>query len=343
MTLREDRFALPVITRSGRSHLVTPLNASPQPVGILRALVAGGKVVSEHLDPTMKTKLLTARLRRLRDVAGLTQKQVAAEADWSINKMLRIESGENHVSTSDLNTLLDIYEMRDPEGRTALRELARGARQRSWTQRYRGALNDVFVRYLGYESSAERVLKTEALVVPGLLQTEDYARALLTLIAPFDEPSPQQVELQVTARLARQQALFSGPARPRLEFVLDEAVLLRPMGGVEVMCAQLRHLREMSAEDGISIRVVPLGAGSTGTLLAPFTVLEFADEAADPMLFIETPRHTMLEYEGKIVERYRNQFRCMSELATRPENFGTVAEAAMSALRRDAVGVLPAN
>jgi transcriptional regulator with XRE-family HTH domain len=306
-------------------------------------LCAGeGKIVFEHLDPSMKTKLVTTRLRHLRDEAKLTQKQVAEEADWSINKMLRIESGENHVSTSDLNTLLDIYQVSDPEQRKSMRELARGARQRSWTHQYRGALNDVFVRYLGYESSAERLLKTEALMVPGLLQTEDYARALLASIVPFDNPSPAEVELQVKARLTRQETLFSGPGRPDLAFILDESVLLRPRGGVEVMCAQLWHLKEMAQQDGITIQVVPIAVASTDISMAPFTVLEF-DDAADPMLFIETPRHTMLEYEGEVVERYRNQFRRMSETATRPEDFGKVADAAIAALQHDSVGILPVN
>lgn len=296
----------------------------------------------ERLDPTMKTKLLTIRLREFRDLTGMTQKQVAGEADWSINKMARIESGENHVSTSDLNTLLDIYGVQDQDERKNLRDLARGARQRSWTQPFRGALNDVFVRYLGYESSAERVLKAEASLVPGLLQTEDYARALLRSVAPFGDPSPQDVEVQVEARLTRQKTLFSSAGHPQLDFILDEMVLLRPVGGVDAMSEQLRHLRKMSEKDRVSIQVLPIGAGASGSLLAPFTVLEFADDAAEPMLFIETPRHTMIEYDGESVERYHKEFGRMAERASRPEDFGAIVEAAIAGLHAK-TSILPAN
>lgn len=320
-----------------------------------------GKVVS-GLDPTMKTKLLAKQLRQMRDASGLTQGQVAQRADWSLAKMKRMESGGTRVTTSDLNTLLDIYDIdANDDVRRQLRELGRGARQRSWTDEFRGDLRDEFVRYLGYEASAARILKVEALMVPGLLQTEDYARALFTAATLSDDPTAAKVEAQVRARKIRQQTMFSGDdelehndpgqrsappvrdvqdlhSRPELQFMLDEAVLRRPIGGMDVMIDQLEHLRQMTKRDNISIQVVPITAGGSGTLLAPFTILEFAD--ADPMLYIETPIKTLLEFEGTKVSRYHTEFRRMSMLATPPERFSDIVDIVIEALRHTAVSLV---
>lgn len=287
-----------------------------------------------YVDPVLKSKMLRTRLRGLRGRTRMTQKDVARALEWSAMKVLRIEGGDVHVSLTDLNALLSLYRVGDAGEAEELRELARGARQQPWTWDYRDHLHDVFLQYLGYEASAQYMLKAEALTVPGLLQTRDYARVLLEKVAPFDAPTTAQVDVQVEARLKRQAMLFGG-AHPQLRVILDEAVIRRPVGGTEVMVDQLHHLQHMAERDDVTIQVVPFGAGATRGLLAPFTVLDFDEPAAESMLFIETPHQQLLTFEDRaMVSFYHGLFCELEDLATPAEEFGQVAEMAIDQLQR---------
>jgi len=234
-------------------------------------------------DPTVHRRRLRNELRKAREAAGMTQRDVAAAMDWSQSKLIRIETGQVNISTNDLRALLNHYGA-DRARVDALVDLAKASREAPRWNVYRDVAPPEFIAFLGYESSASVIRNFEPLLVPGLLQTEEYARAVMNIV---DAENPQRIDALVDLRMQRQELFYKKPT-PSLHFILDEAVVHRNVGGYDVMRRQLRHLREVSDYPNVKIRMVPFEAGMYSRLRAPYVLFEFPDPADEAVLYLET-------------------------------------------------------
>jgi transcriptional regulator with XRE-family HTH domain len=217
---------------------------------------------------------LGAELRRLR--ADRKGAAVARALGWSESKLSRIETARIGISDADLERLLEQIEA-PAEDRVRLRELARRGRARVWWTPYRSSLPEPYDEYLALEAEAWMLCEWEAQVVPGLLQTDEYARAVIE--AGADRADPGVIETRVRLRMNRQTVLSSVGA-PRLCAVLDEAVLHREIGGRAVLRRQLQRLFDACGRPGIELRVLPFSAGVHGALAGSFLIFEFHDRPA---------------------------------------------------------------
>jgi|HubBroStandDraft_3_1064219.scaffolds.fasta_scaffold52088_2 transcriptional regulator with XRE-family HTH domain len=260
-------------------------------------------------SPTVRRRELGFLLRSLRAATGLTTEQVAERIGVSRSKISRLENGRRGASEDDITRLCDLYQV-DEEGRSHLGGLATEGKQRaSWP------LSQQYFDYFGLEAEAESISDYGLAIVPGLLQTPDYARAIVSVGG--HTMSPAIVEERVKARIARQRLLFSGTA-PRFEAVLDESVLHRVVGSPTVMLGQLRRLLEMSRLPNVTIRVVPYDAGVVPAGVNKFIILRFAlPDIADIVLIEDLIGHRYLE-DASDIETYNATFRVLCGLSADP-------------------------
>ncbi|WP_282798032.1 helix-turn-helix transcriptional regulator [Streptomyces sp. CC224B] len=225
--------------------------------------------------PAVRRRKLGAELRALRAEAGLTSGEAAALVGWHQSKVSRIETGRSGVKAADVRLLLETYQVKDPHLRELLVALAGGGDEHGrhhWWHAYRGLLPPAYRDFISLESQACRVRTLETTVVPGLLQTPEYARAV-TRAALAGMPE-EQVEALVQVRLARQDVLRSEPPL-RLSVILDEAVLRRQVGGPEVLSGQLRRLLDAAQLPQVRLQVLPFTSGEHMGLISPFVILSF--------------------------------------------------------------------
>lgn len=223
-------------------------------------------------SPTVRRRRLAAELRRLRERADLTGDDVAAQLNWSASKISRIETTKTGAKISDVRKLLELYGVGEPH-RDELISLAREAERKGWWEAYSDALPADYAAFIGLEEEAESAVNWEPLVIPGLLQTTEYARATIQGGQPIEVMPPSLVEARVEARLRRQQIL----TRPRpleLSVVIDESVLLRNIGGEQVMRDQLDRVVEVAQLPNVTVRVLTLNGRHPGNP-APFIMLRF--------------------------------------------------------------------
>ncbi|AZQ71825.1 XRE family transcriptional regulator [Streptomyces luteoverticillatus] len=225
---------------------------------------------------------LRTELKKARTKSGLTQLQVAERMDWSPSKLIRIEAGQVGISTNDLRALVREYGITDPEKVEFFLSLARASRKMPYRE-YRGLLAKPFLDLLSYETSASIVRTYQPLLIPGLLQTEEYSRAVNLAFAP--DVAGDRLDRLIEVRQQRQELLESD-GRPEFFFIIDEAALHRWVGGPRVMRGQLNQLKEMAARPGVSIQVVPFRTGAHVGLQGPFVLLEF-DGDIDHILYLE--------------------------------------------------------
>ncbi|MEU5883342.1 helix-turn-helix transcriptional regulator [Spirillospora sp. NPDC047279] len=232
--------------------------------------------------------ILTSELQRLRLAHGSTQGQVAAALDWSLSKLIRIEGGVVRISTTDLHALLRFYGMPDDDPQVGmLTQLGRDSRQRGWWDLYRNELSQEYLEFIGYEAGASTIRTFEPLVIPGLLQIEDYANALTI---EFITDSTHNRDIVVEVRMHRQETVLGEPDTPQMFVIVDEAALRRQVGGQvdrTIMARQLRHIIAMMSEPNISIEVIPFARGAHFGMKGDFTILEFTDSRLKEILFLE--------------------------------------------------------
>ena len=234
--------------------------------------------------PTVLRMLLGAQLRRLRESRSITREAAGYEIRSSESKISRMELGRVGFKERDVADLLTLYGVGDDEERVSLLALAREANTPGWWHRYGDVLPNWFQSYVGLEAAATMIRTYEIQFVPGLLQTEDYARAVVMLghgAAPSDE-----IEQRVRLRIARQQVL-SRPDTPRLWAVLDEAALRRPMGGPKVMGGQIEALIEATKLPNITLQIVPFSAGGHAAAGGAFSILRFPDRDLPDVVYAE--------------------------------------------------------
>lgn len=284
-----------------------------------------------EVDPEVPRRRLRTALQQTRVDADKTQLEVATALEWSLSKVVRMESGAVRIAPTDLRALLDYYGIQDPGRVGRLLADARAARAPAWWADHQGLLSREFISYLGFEGSATHLRQFHASLIPGLLQTEPYARAVLTAVR-----EQENVEELVRARLRRQR-LLDRSDEPQFDFVLDEAALRRRIGGREVMLEQLRQLEDLSRRPNISIRTVPFDAGAYAGLAGSFVALEIEDEQ---VVYVEDAEGGLLRRDDlPATEGYLSRFRQLIEVAEPIETIlGTVmAQLGAQARPEDAV------
>jgi transcriptional regulator with XRE-family HTH domain len=262
-------------------------------------------------SPTARRRELGSVLRSLRERTGLTTEQAAQRLGFSRSKVSRLENGRRGASQYDVTLLCDLYEV-DDEQRARLGELAAEGKQRVWWQ----SLNLPYGDYIGLEAEAESISDYGLALVPGLLQTPDYARALVQAGAPM--LGPAIVEERVRARMARQRLLSSNKLQ-RFVAVLDESVLHRVVGNPTIMLGQLKQLIEMAQWPNVTIRIVPFDAGVVPAGVSKFVIAKTSlPDIADVVLIEElTGHHHYIEDPGD-VETYNSTFRTLLNLSADP-------------------------
>lgn len=259
--------------------------------------------------PTAVRMLLGARLRSLREAAGVSREEAGGAIRGSESKISRLELGRTGCKLRDVSDLLDLYRV-DEDERASLLAMAENANTPSWWHGYADAVPAWFAPYLGLEQAAETIRSYEVQFIPGLLQTPDYARAVLE-IGAGDNPE-LDIEQQVSVRLGRQEVLHRR-APARLWAVIDEAALRRPVGGTAVARAQLGHLIEMARLGHVNIQVSPFSLGGRAVAVGPVTLLRFPEAELPDVVYLE--QHATAAYLTKPAEAlyYRN---VLNRLAT---------------------------
>jgi transcriptional regulator with XRE-family HTH domain len=234
--------------------------------------------------PTVLRMLLGAQLRRLREAKGISREEAGYLIRASESKISRMELGRVGFKERDIADLLALYGITRQDERAALLELARQAKTPGWWQRYGDILPGWFQTYLGLEEAASLIRTYEVQFVPGLLQTQDYARAVIAYGNP-DAPA-EEIERRVSLRLQRQQ-LLSRSNGPQLWAVVDEAALRRPMGSPEVMAAQIESLIKSSELPNVTLQVLPFHVGAHSAEAGAFTILRFPEPDLPDVVYTE--------------------------------------------------------
>jgi transcriptional regulator with XRE-family HTH domain len=234
--------------------------------------------------PTVRRLLVGSMLRRLRTEKGITREEAADAIRASAWKIHRLENGQVGYKDRDLVDLLGLYGITDQQEIAALLELAREANSPGWWFRYGDVVPPWFRAYVDLEAAATLIRAYEGQLVPGLLQTADYARA--TIAGMLLPQAPEEVERRVTLKLARQQIL-EDPDGPRLWAVVDEAALRRPVGGTQVMRGQLERLIDATRLANVVLQVLRLTVAVHPAMTGAFSILRFADQELPDVVYVE--------------------------------------------------------
>ena len=258
----------------------------------------------EGQDPAVQRRRLRTELRQARQRSEMTQKDVARALDWSPSKLIRIESGAVGISTTDLKALLQHYKIADQTRIDGLVGLARASRAPGWSE-YKEVTNQGFLTMLGHETSASIIRQYEPALVPGLLQTEEYARAVLKKAMRKSKAEEDKLwELR-----ERRRQLHERANPPQMFFIVDEAAVQRLVGGPGVMRRQLEQLRESTDLQHVTILVIPFVKGAHQGMTGPFVILEFPDSADGNLVFLENARgDSVLRDDPDETDRYLETF-----------------------------------
>ena len=256
-------------------------------------------MASEH-SPTVRRRRLALELRRLREAARLTCEEVADHLECSASKISRVETGRVSVSPRDVRDMLELYGVPAAQ-RESLVQLARDSRQKGWWHAYSDTMQPQFATYVGLESAASEIRIYEVSLIPELLQTEDYARAVIRsgmMSSPVED-----IERQVALRMARQPAITRDDP-PKVWAVLDEAALRRRVGGAGLMRLQLEHLLAQAALPNVAVQVIPFGGGAHPAMGRPFIILVFPERVDTDVVYLEDLTSALYLEDVAEVDRY---------------------------------------
>jgi len=251
--------------------------------------------------PTVRRMLVGAQLRRLRIDLRLSRAEAAEAIRASEWKIHRLENGQVRFKERDLVDLLTFYGVTEPDQVEELLALAADANSPGWWQRYGDVLPAWFRNYVDLEAAATLIRTYEGQFIPGLLQTDDYVRALVH--GAHLEDSNEEVGRRVRLRMARQ-TLLTREQPPRLWAVVDEAALRRPVGGPEVMRAQLERLLEASKLPNVTLQIIGFGAGAHPAMGSSFSILRFSDQELPDLVYLEHLTNAVYLDRRPEVERY---------------------------------------
>ncbi|MGH3768849.1 MAG: helix-turn-helix domain-containing protein [Pseudonocardiaceae bacterium] len=264
--------------------------------------------------PAVPRRRLGAELRTLREQAGLTIDEVATELECSVYKVSRLENGQGIPKNRDVRDLLDRYGIRDQARRDRIMRWVREGQRQGWWDDFSDVLGpdpedpllpDNLSRYVALEQDASQVRGFENTLVHGLLQTEDYARAVLTTLSTAD---PDATDRKVELRMRRQERLYVAEDPLKIHIVLDEAVLHRPVGGEQVMRAQLKRLIDDAQRPNITVQVLPFSAGAHRAAHGYFVVLTFPDSDDNDLVYVEGHTGDMYLEKQRDIDVYQQMF-----------------------------------
>jgi Domain of unknown function (DUF5753)/Helix-turn-helix domain len=282
-------------------------------------------------SPAAARRRLRLALRNAREAKGFTQRQVADALDWSLSKVNRIESGEVSVTSTDLQALLRHFEITDASRLADLTEAGRAARRRGWWDQpeYRAHLTPAMIQSVQFETQASEIRSYQPTLIPGVLQTRDYALAILT--AWSKELTEADLTARLDVRMQRREQLFTRPDPPTYYLVLDESVLLREVGGQQVMSAQLYDLLAMIRAGHVSVRVLPL----VNAAIYPIGLFMIyaSDDDEDVALYVEGTLHDDFVYAPEVIRQHRQIFERTWDQSLAVETSINVIEARAATLR----------
>ncbi|MER8008152.1 MULTISPECIES: helix-turn-helix transcriptional regulator [unclassified Streptomyces] len=270
--------------------------------------------------PAVRRRKLGTELRALRTAAGLTSGEAARLVGWHQSKVSRIETGASGVKPADVRLLLDAYRVADSQLRELLLVLAgsdEGAGRHHWWHAYRGILPPTYRDFISLESQASAMRTLETSVVPGLLQTPEYARAVTR--AAVDGLDDERLDALVEVRLARQDVLRSDPPL-ELAAVLDEAVLHREIGGPDVMARQRERLVEAARLPQVSLQVLPFAAGAHVGVTGPFVIFSFSSTSDLDVVVLDHLTSSLYLERKEDLEAYTQAFNALRIHALSPED-----------------------
>ncbi|MEV6591403.1 helix-turn-helix domain-containing protein [Streptomyces acidicola] len=269
--------------------------------------------------PAVRRRKLGTELRDLRTRVGLTSIEAARLVGWHQSKVSRIETGSSGVKPADVRRLLDAYEVRDPEFRELLLILAGGedgGGRQNWWHAYRGVLPAAYRDFISLESQASGIRTLETSVVPGLLQTPEYARAVTR--AAVEGVPEDKLDALVEVRIARQDVLRADTPL-KLNALLDEAVLRREIGGPEVMARQLRQLREAALLPQVRLQVLPFTAGAHVGVTGPFVIFSFSSASDLDVVVLDNLTSSLYLERKEDLQAYVEAFNALQIHALSPE------------------------
>ncbi|WP_436521424.1 helix-turn-helix domain-containing protein [Actinoplanes sp. HUAS TT8] len=273
------------------------------------------------------SRSLGAALRKLRTEhkPPLTMEEVANQFGWHKSKVSRIERGISTIPPRDVRALVAFYGVEDVELIDAMVKLAAASRHRNWWHRYTDVLPRQFATYLGLEGEAASMHSWEPVLVPGLLQTESYARALIAIHRTGQNDA--ETDRRVEARMERQ-ALLRGPGAPNFHAIIGENALHQMIGGRQVMGEQLRHLAETAERSNVTVQVVPWSAGACMPMEGGFQILRFADSAAGQVICIDLRMTTIYLDDPAEIDGYRDAWEDVLAKALPPNDSLRIIKAA---------------
>ena len=271
--------------------------------------------MSPRSSPTARRRRLATALRQLREERNLNCTEAGKAVGWSESKISRIETGRVKIAQPDLELLLDVYEVAG-ETRAGLLTLARQATHRGWWRSYSDALPAWFENYVGLENGAKSLFTYQNQLVHGLMQTEEYAGAVIRAAQP--QASADEVERQLGARATRQ-ALLTAANPLQVWAVLDEAVLRRPVGGLATMRVQLERLLEIAAFRNVTLQVLPFDAGAHASMGTSFELLQFPEQGATAIVYIEDLTSSQYLEMSADLDRYTLVFDYLRASALSPD------------------------
>ncbi|HUL24647.1 MAG TPA: helix-turn-helix transcriptional regulator [Streptosporangiaceae bacterium] len=259
--------------------------------------------------------LLGSQLRMLREVKGITREEAGYAIRASGSKISRMELGRVSFKERDVTDLLRLYGVDEDEAATLV-ELAIQANSPGWWHKYGDVLPDWFQVYVGLEEAASLIRLYEVQFVPGLLQTADYARAVVRLGQPG--AATEEIERRISLRMGRQE-LLTKPGGPRLWAIVDEAALRRPIGGKEVMRAQLVQLLEATEQPQVTLQVMPFRSGGHAAEAGAFTIMRFPEPDLPDVVYLEQLTSALYLDKRDDVEKYTEVMERLSVEAESPE------------------------
>ncbi|MEU8568161.1 helix-turn-helix transcriptional regulator [Streptomyces pathocidini] len=265
--------------------------------------------------PTALRIVLGTQLRRLREQNGVSTQAAADAIRGSHAKISRLELGRVGFKERDVADLLTLYGILDPAERADFLALARQATAPGWWHQYTDVLPQWFETHIGLEEAASVIRTYENQFVPGLLQTESYAREVTKLGNP--RATPTEIERRVGLRIARQ-GLLQREDPPRFWAVLDEAVLRRPIGSIEVMRAQLAHLLELAQLPHVTMQVAPFSLGGVAAAGGPVTILRFQEPDLPDVVYLEQLTSALYLDKQEDVDNYLSVMDRLCAEAERP-------------------------
>lgn len=284
-----------------------------------------------RISPTLRRRRLSAELRALREAADMTSVEATRRLEWSGGRLTKMERGEwVRPNPRDIKDLCDLYEVADQRRRDYLITLAKQGRERGWWHAYRNMLSEEYSTYIGLEAGAASVFIAELAVMPGLLQTEDYARAVID--GGPAEITEEQAQRRIGLRMERQKLVTRDDDPLRVWVVMDEAALRREVGGPEVMRAQLRHICELARLAKVTVQVIPFGVGAHAAVSGAFAILQFPESEDPDAVYVETPAGELFVEVPDEVDRFHVAFRRLHAGALSPSaSIDMIAEIAASA------------